>query len=105
MTVYVIQRDRTKDFSDAKNYGELKYILGRSFFPDTAALDVEVARQMLNSQLSNFNPREDFILLNGDPAATLLVAGILARDKRGPVKFLKWDRETRSYYIVEIDLG
>ncbi len=46
----------------------------------------------------------DFLLAMGDPVA-IAIASIVASDiNNGRLKILKWDREHRAYYPVEIDI-
>lgn len=105
MTVFVVQRDRTKNFSDAENFGApLLFLTGRSFYPDTVREDVVKARRMIEAGLDQFQEDRDFVLLNGDPVATVMVtAALIARGVRSAV-FLKWDRENRAYYKVDVNL-
>jgi len=104
MAVYVIQRDRTKDFSDAEGFGPLHYLLGRSVFPDSVGTDVKTARIMLEDRLKDFYFKEDFVLLNGDPVHAAMVTVVLGKQKIPYIRFLKWDRENRAYYEVEVSL-
>jgi hypothetical protein len=54
-------------------------------------------------KLKDFND-SDFLLAMGDPVA-IAIASIVASDiNNGRLKILKWDREHRAYYPVEIDI-
>lgn len=104
MTIFVVQRDRSKDFSDAERFGSpMLFLTGRSFYPDTVYQDVDKARTMIRAGLDQFQP-DDFILMNGDPVATVLVTSELVRRGVRAVKLLKWDREGRAYYPITVSI-
>ena len=57
----------------------------------------------LKSLLKNYTPK-DFLLLTGDPAIIGVSCSIVAEMTNGRYKLLKWDKQDRIYYPVEIDL-
>lgn len=99
--MYVTQDDGSKNLNAAKRWGLLVPIAHRSIYPDDA--QGLVARRA-RSVLAPFNADRDFILPVGDPvhiAAALFALGFLGHRK---VKLLKWDREGKEYYPVEIEV-
>ena len=98
--VFVIQDDGSRDFSDARRFGELVPLFERDAYPDDAEQRVEVMLQIVEAKMQDFNPIHDSILLTGDPLAIAIVAGwALANEV---VFFLKWDKENRRYFRVPV---
>ena len=46
----------------------------------------------------------DYLLLIGDPAIIAVAAAAAAKINNGRFKVLKWDRDDKTYYDIEIDL-
>ena len=46
----------------------------------------------------------DYLLLSGDPAIIGVVCSIVAATTNGKYKLLKWDRQEKTYYPIEINL-
>ena len=57
----------------------------------------------LKKELSTFCD-DDYLLLIGDPAIIALAGAIASEMNRGKFKVLKWDRDEKKYYDLEIDL-
>ncbi len=90
-TVYVVQNDSRKDFSDAERYGQLKDIFGNVGPRYNTARMLEHARRVLR----NWQPG-DHLLIVGDP--TLCgVAMLVVAEQHGQVDVLRWDRVDYKY--------
>ena len=48
--------------------------------------------------------RRDFLLLTGDPAIIGVACSIVSDITNGKFKLLKWDKQERRYYPIEINL-
>ena len=46
----------------------------------------------------------DYLLLSGDPAIIGVVCSIVADTTNGRYKLLKWDRQEKTYYPIEINI-
>ena len=57
----------------------------------------------LRKGLKNFN-QKDYLLLTGDPAIIGVACSIVSDMTSGNYKLLKWDRQERRYYPIEINL-
>ena len=57
----------------------------------------------LRQALKNFSSR-DYLLLTGDPAIIGVACSIVSDLTNGKYKLLKWDRQERRYYPIEINL-
>ena len=57
----------------------------------------------LRSQLKNFK-EEDYLLLTGDPAIIGVACSIVSDITNGKYNLLKWDKQERKYYPIEINL-
>jgi len=42
--------------------------------------------------------------LSGDPATIGVICSVVSDMTNGKFKFLKWDRQEKTYYPIEIDL-
>ena len=47
---------------------------------------------------------DDYLLLTGDPAIIGVACSIVSDITNGKYKLLKWDKQERKYYPIEIDL-
>ena len=47
---------------------------------------------------------EDFLLLTGDPAIIGVACSIVSDMTNGKYKLLKWDKQERKYYPIDINL-
>jgi hypothetical protein len=57
----------------------------------------------LRMLLKNYKP-DDYLLLTGDPAIIGVACSIVSDITNGKYKFLKWDRQEKTYYTIEIDI-
>jgi len=57
----------------------------------------------LRKGLKNFTS-EDYLLLTGDPAIIGVACSIVSDITNGKYKVLKWDKQERKYYPIEINL-
>jgi hypothetical protein len=84
----------------ATHYGQLKVLLPEnSQIILSPAYVVSTLRQKLKEYNSN-----DYLLLTGDPAIIGVACSIVSDITNGKYKLLKWDKQERKYYPVEIDL-
>ena len=106
-TVYVIQdipgtrEGRPKiNIIGASQFGELKVLL-----PENAQIILSAGPVVfkLRKLLQNYKPT-DYLLLTGDPAIIGVTCSIVSDITNGKYKLLKWDKQERRYYPVEIDL-
>jgi hypothetical protein len=57
----------------------------------------------LRKGLKNFTT-EDYLLLTGDPAIIGVACSIVSDMTNGKYNLLKWDKQERAYYPIEINL-
>ena len=105
--VYVIQEipgtgeGRPKiNIMGASQYGEFKFLL-----PELSQIIFSPGPLIfkLRSLLKNYSSR-DFLLLTGDPAIIGVACSIVSDITNGKYKLLKWDKQERKYYPIEINL-
>ena len=84
----------------AEKFGDLKIMLPdrKQMILASGPLTVE-----LQKHLKDFNDN-DYLLLIGDPAIIGLCCAIASDFNNGKFKVLKWDRNDKRYYDLEIDL-
>ena len=84
----------------AEKFGELKIMLPdrKQMILASGPLTFE-----LQKHLKEFNDN-DYLLLIGDPAIIGLCCAIASNVNNGRFKVLKWDRNDKRYYDLEIDL-
>ena len=106
-TVYVVQeiagtRDGRPKFNimGASEYGKLKFLLDERsqmiFSPGPLIFK-------LKNLVRNFKPT-DYLLLTGDPAIIGVVCCLISDMTNGRFSLLKWDRQEKRYYPIEIDI-
>ena len=59
--------------------------------------------QKMRKNLQDFRDR-DYILCTGDPAVIGLSSAIVSDITQGKFNLLKWDKQERKYYPIEINL-
>ena len=99
--MFVVQDNGRYSFRKAERFGELVPLIERDVFPDDAQERVLVIRNIMKTKLQNFNPAKDFLLLTGDPVAISIAVLVLSCFTLN-FSCLKYDREGRDYYPVEL---
>ena len=106
-TVYVIQeiagtRDgRPKiNIMGAAEFGTFKFLL-----PELSQIIFSPGPLIfkLRKGLQNYSSK-DFLLLTGDPAIIGVACSIVSDMTNGKYQLLKWDKQERKYYPIEINL-
>ena len=99
MTVYVLQ-EMGRNIRSAEKFGDLKVVL-----PDNKQIVLSSGPLTfkLKHELKDFND-DDYLLLMGDPAIIALAGAVASDVNGGKFKVLKWDRDEKKYYDIEIDL-
>ena len=99
MTVYVLQ-EMGRNIRSAEKFGDLKVVLpdNRQIVLSSGPLTFK-----LKHELKDFNDN-DYLLLMGDPAIIALAGAVASDVNGGRFKILKWDRDEKKYYDIEIDL-
>jgi len=84
----------------ATQFGQLKVLL-----PENSQIILSPAYVIttLKQKLKDYKPK-DYLLLTGDPAIIGVACSIVSDLTNGKYKLLKWDKQERRYYPVEIDL-
>ena len=84
----------------ASKYGEFKFLL-----PEFSQIIFSPGplNFKLRKSLKDYRP-EDYLLLTGDPAIIGVACSIVSDITNGRYKLLKWDRQDRVYYPIEINL-
>ena len=106
-TVYVIQEiPGTKEGSPkinimgAASYGTFKFLL-----PELSQIIFSPGPLIfkLRKELAGYR-QKDYLLLTGDPAIIGVACSIVSDITNGKFNLLKWDKQERKYYSIEIDL-
>jgi hypothetical protein len=106
-TVYVIQEVAgTKsgapkiNIMGAAKYGKFEFLL-----PEFSQIIFSPGPLIfkLRKTLKNFTS-EDYLLLTGDPAIIGVACSIVSDMTNDRYKLLKWDKQERQYYPIEINL-
>ena len=84
----------------AQKYGEFKFLL-----PEFSQMIFSPGPLVykLRQGLKNFN-ENDHLLLTGDPALIGVACSIVSDITNGKYNLLKWDKQERKYYPIEINL-
>ena len=105
--VYLLQEipgtgrlDPKYNITGAQKYGKIKVLLKEGsqiiFSPGPAIFEL---RRLLKDYTS-----KDYLLLSGDPSIIGIACAIVSDITNGKFKLLKWDRQERTYYPLEINL-
>ena len=84
----------------AREYGEVKSLL-----PELSQIIFSPGPLIfkLRKLLKNYSEK-DYLLLTGDPAIIGVVCSLVSDTTNGRYNLLKWDRQEKRYYPIEIDL-
>ncbi len=84
----------------ASKFGEFKFLL-----PEFSQIIFSPGPLIfkLRKSLKNFTS-EDYLLLTGDPAIIGVACSIVSDMTNGKYNLLKWDKQERKYYPIEINL-
>jgi len=105
--VYVIQEipgtkvGRPKiNIMGASKYGEFKFLL-----PEFSQIIFSPGPLIfkLRKSLEDYRS-EDYLLLTGDPAIIGVTCSIVSDMTNGKYNLLKWDKQEKQYYPIEINL-
>ena len=106
-TVYVIQEISGSkagtpkiNIIGASQYGQFKFLL-----PEFSQIIFSPGPLIfkLRQKLKDFRV-QDYLLLTGDPAIIGVACSIVSDMTNGKYKLLKWDRQEKKYYPIEINL-
>ena len=106
-TVYVLQeiagtRDGRQKINimGASQYGRIKFLL-----PELSQIIFSPGPLVfkLRQLLRDYKPT-DYLLLTGDPAIIGVACSIVSDLTNGKYNLLKWDKQERKYYAIEINL-
>ena len=84
----------------ASRYGQFKFLL-----PEFSQIIFSPGPLIykLRQGLKNYR-KKDFLLLTGDPAIIGVACSIVSDITSGKYNLLKWDKQERKYYPIEINL-
>ena len=84
----------------ASKFGEFKFLL-----PEFSQIIFSPGPLIfkLRNLLKNYNTK-DYLLLTGDPAIIGVACSIVADVTNGKFNLLKWDKQDRIYYPIQINL-
>ena len=84
----------------ASKYGKFKFLL-----PELSQIIFSPGPLIfkLRKSLKDFTT-EDYLLLTGDPAIICVACSIVSDITNGKYNLLKWDKQERQYYPIEINL-
>ena len=84
----------------ATQFGQLKVLLPEN---SQIILSPNYVITTLRNKLKDYTSK-DYLLLTGDPAIIGVACSIVSDTTNGKYNLLKWDKQERRYYPVEIDL-
>ena len=106
-TVYVIQEiagtragNPKINIMGAANYGQFKFLL-----PEFSQMIFSPGPLIykLRQGLKEYK-KKDYLLLTGDPAIIGVACSIVSDITNGKYNILKWDKQEKKYYPIEINL-
>jgi len=85
----------------ASKFGEFKFLL-----PEFSQIIFSPGPLIfkLRSLLKNYT-QKDYLLLTGDPAIIGVACSIVSEFTNGKYNLLKWDKQDKLYYPIEINLN
>jgi hypothetical protein len=99
MTVYVVQELPQFNIVDALRFGDISVVLP----PGNMSFNTQATVKKAYQNLRNFTS-EDYLLMIGDPVAMSICFTTAVALAGGTINILKWDRQTKAYFPVKVDL-
>ncbi len=98
--VWITMTENNKDFSDARNYGELRVVFPRSIKEHDRDPVMVARREMLEYRDG------DYILTCGDPMACgIVMEAALGLSDSQVLNVLRWDRRSLRYVPFELSFS
>ena len=91
---------RSLDYTQAERFGEVIILFDGN---KQVVMSPQPTIRKLRTLLKDFTS-EDYLLLSGDPATIGVVCSVVSDITNGKYKLLKWDRQEKTYYPLEMYL-
>jgi hypothetical protein len=88
----------TVSIDAAKEFGDIKVMLP----PEAARLDTDTMVKLLKGAMADYGP-DDYVLALGNPVL-IAIAAVLADRASSPMRMLQWDKITRHYQVMDVQL-
>lgn len=88
----------TVSVDSAKKFGDIVIMLP----PEAGRLKPENIVQQLRFTMADYD-KDDFLLAMGEPSI-IAIAAILADQAVTPLRLLRWDKRSREYTVVTLDV-
>ncbi len=99
--VFIIQ-DTNHNLSHATQYGEFVFV-NKSDYPIWNQANTDVFLEEMAEVLSGYDPKDDYLLVIGDPISIGLAFALLS-SRHNVIRVLKWDGQSKKYLPIIINL-
>jgi len=89
----------TVNLSAAQRYGDIVELLPQ----DARRVAIGPLVEVLKERLTKY-AADDFFVALGDPALIAATAAIIGKKTGGKLRMLKWDKDVKDYFLVEIQV-
>jgi hypothetical protein len=100
MTVFITQDVRGRDFTDARSFGDIVFLVPPI---EQATVSSQLIVNRMLQHLVKFTDK-DYLLLSGDPVAIATASALAAYHNEGRFRVLKWDRMSSRYLPIRVDI-
>ncbi len=100
--VWVIQKKHDLNFAPAKEYGDLRFLFRRGFYPDDVSDYRRFVERKCEVMFKEYNPLVDYIIPVGCLNTIMYVSFYMASKGITKMRTLKWDNMHGAYYEVQI---
>jgi hypothetical protein len=100
-TVFISHEDPRLDYSSAYSFAD-KLVAVFPPGPGQVTLSPQTALGLVRSKLSGITT-DDYLILLGDPMMSALCVAVAA-EFTGRIRLLRWNRFTKAYIAIEVDL-
>ena len=97
---FVVQDDGSKNLNPVLDFVKEIIVIATKNFPIYNRDQIATHMRYIKEKMLQFDPEEDCILLIGDPLNIGAVFHFVMQ--KGGGKLLKWDRQTRTYNIIDL---
>lgn len=99
--VYITQNNN-KNYAPAYMFGTPEFITNLEYCSIGNSEDNNVIKRQIKNIAEQYDPKNDYILLSGDPIIiSLTVHAVLSAKKT--IRILKWDSQDKIYIPITLD--
>lgn len=103
--VFITQEQTKLNYLPAEKFGEIQFITRDEFSPVASSISNRHLMASVRDTLSEFNPKEDFLVFSGSPTVAAAVYATIGRLGFDAFRVLRWSNRDNAYTPIVINLA